>query len=84
MSVLPVSQGVVHDRVWLQNEKFERSLRHDEIAVARATRITDKVEIELDQFKLNTQKDIAQHELSKEKLCRFWSETTMLNRRSAS
>ncbi|MBB3290944.1 MULTISPECIES: cold-shock protein [unclassified Rhizobium] len=31
VSVLPVSQGVVHYRVHLQSESFERSVRQDDI-----------------------------------------------------
>ncbi|MGG6892699.1 MULTISPECIES: cold-shock protein [Rhizobium] len=33
VSVLPVSQGVVHYRVRFQNESYERSIRQDDIDV---------------------------------------------------
>ncbi|MBB5577225.1 MULTISPECIES: cold-shock protein [Rhizobium] len=33
VSVMPVSQGVVHYRIRFQNENFERSIRQDDIDV---------------------------------------------------
>lgn len=92
VSVMPLSQGVVHYRIRFQNENFERSIRQDDIdveasplvAVAHASRDTANIEIKLDQLEFDPYQEINTARAEKETLCRFWSETTMLNRRSAS
>ncbi|OJY78569.1 MULTISPECIES: hypothetical protein [unclassified Rhizobium] len=49
MSVLPVSQGVVHYRVRFQNENFERSIRQDDIDVEASPSSLSPAQVEIPQ-----------------------------------
>jgi hypothetical protein len=50
VSVMPLSQGVVHYRVRFQNENFERSIRQDDIDVEASPSSLSPAQAEIPQI----------------------------------